>query len=121
MLALKREFRGKGLGRYLVLACLDYFAKNHYQRAMLQTESFRLSAIRLYLKMGFKPVLVTSGQIKVWEEIAKKLALNKLNPQTLPRLKTKEFIIREIKMNAYFEWLALKGVFRELKQTFFNK
>ena len=50
------EHRGRGLGRLVTLATLRYMHKRGDQDVLLQTDDFRIPAIRSYLGLGFVPV-----------------------------------------------------------------
>lgn len=50
------EFRGRGLGRALTVAGLNYCVERHLSPVTLNTEPFREAAVALYLKLGFKTV-----------------------------------------------------------------
>ena len=49
---------GKNLGYSLSLAALNYFRKKGIKEVFLYTDDFRLPAIKTYLKLGFKPVIL---------------------------------------------------------------
>ena len=50
------EHRGRGLGRLVTLATLKYMRERGDQDVLLQTDDFRIAAIRSYLGLGFVPV-----------------------------------------------------------------
>ncbi|RLQ97546.1 GNAT family N-acetyltransferase [Falsibacillus albus] len=54
MLAVDRDFRGKGIGRSLVMRCIDESRKKGYFAVGLHTAEFMKNAILLYTKMNFK-------------------------------------------------------------------
>ncbi len=66
---------GHKLGKWVSLAVLYYFRDNDFTCSMLDTDDFRLPAIKTYLNLGFVPVYVDSTQSKRWKEIFKKLEL----------------------------------------------
>ena len=47
--------RGAGLGSLVTRACLAGFAERGPSRAVLETEDFRVPAVRTYLRLGFVP------------------------------------------------------------------
>lgn len=49
------EHRGRGLATAVVVAVLRYFAGRGFERAMLETQSYRAPAIRCYQMLGFEP------------------------------------------------------------------
>ncbi|MGI5817559.1 MAG: GNAT family N-acetyltransferase [Armatimonadota bacterium] len=48
------EHRGLHLGEELVVACLNYIAERDHLPALLLTQPFRVPAVRLYEKLGFR-------------------------------------------------------------------
>ncbi|MGC9320116.1 MAG: GNAT family N-acetyltransferase [Armatimonadota bacterium] len=50
------EHRGRGLGEAVVVACLDWLADRGVELAMLLTQPFRVPAVRLYEKLGFRTI-----------------------------------------------------------------
>ncbi len=49
------RFRGQGLGRLTVAEAMRCASAAGYPGMVLETDDFRLPAIRVYLKLGFKP------------------------------------------------------------------
>ncbi len=60
--AVAPEFRGRGIGRALVSACLEYARAHGAQWAALQVRADNIPALRLYRSLGF----VEIGRIQVW-------------------------------------------------------
>jgi mycothiol synthase len=56
MVCALAEHRGRGLGRLVTLATLRYMRERGDEDALLQTDDFRIAAIRSYLGLGFVPV-----------------------------------------------------------------
>jgi len=54
MLAVDKEWRGKGLGRALIQHCMERASKQGYKEVGLHTAEFMTSAISLYTKMNFE-------------------------------------------------------------------
>ena len=52
----------RGLGAALMARVLADFAEREYADAVLETDDFRLQAIRTYLRFGFVPVYTTEGE-----------------------------------------------------------
>jgi mycothiol synthase len=50
------EHTRKGLASYMLARLFQDFTERGYQSAVLETDDFRLPAVRTYLKMGFTPV-----------------------------------------------------------------
>ena len=69
MLAVRPAFRGRGLGGAVLEACLHYFLEQGWNDAVLDTESTRTSAIRLYLAHGFQPFPETPQELDLWREV----------------------------------------------------
>jgi mycothiol synthase len=67
------EHRGKNLGEAITLAVLHHFRENGFQSAELCTDDWRLAAIKLYLRLGFVPMLVEHDHPQRWELIAEQL------------------------------------------------
>jgi mycothiol synthase len=74
MVCVHPAHRGHRLGYALVLATLRYFRDHGFERAILSTDDFRLSAIRTYLDLGFSPDLKEPGHGARWAEVAARLA-----------------------------------------------
>jgi mycothiol synthase len=66
---------GKGLGALLSLAVLHQFRAEGLQSAVLQTDDFRLPAIKTYLKLGFLPLIVHENQPARWNDVFEKLGV----------------------------------------------
>lgn len=66
---------GKGLGVLLSLAVLRQFRTEGLRGAVLQTDDFRLPAIKTYLKLGFLPLVVHENQPARWNRVFEQLGL----------------------------------------------
>jgi mycothiol synthase len=66
---------GKRLGFAASLAALHRFRSDGFASAALQTDDFRLSAIKTYLRLGFVPVIVNENQTKRWDVVLGALEL----------------------------------------------
>ena len=75
MVGVLGEHIGQKLGKWVSLAVLCYFRDRGFTCSMLDTDDFRLPAIKTYLNLGFVPVYVDSTQPERWKEIFKKLEL----------------------------------------------
>jgi len=73
MLGVVPEHQGKGLGYALVLCTLHFFKDRGFQEAVLDTDDFRLPAIKTYLNLGFEPVYVDEGHLSRWKTVLAKL------------------------------------------------
>lgn len=62
------EHQGFGLGRPLISACMKMIRENH-ESAYLKTDHRREAAIRLFLKMGWRPMIVKPAEKVVWRNL----------------------------------------------------
>jgi len=81
MVGVLGEHTGHKLGKWVSLAVLYYFRYNGFSCSMLDTDDFRIPAIKTYLNLGFVPVYVDDTQPERWEEILKKLELPLMTTQ----------------------------------------
>ena len=75
MVAVTPAHRGHHLGRALVVAALQRFHALGYREVTLNTDDFRLPAIRTYLDLGFRPVFSHDSHPARWQEVYAKLAV----------------------------------------------
>ena len=75
MLAVLPEHRGYKLGKWLTVSVLYYFKARGVAYVMLDTDDFRLSAIKNYLNLGFVPVAAGENHDERWRDIFQKLGL----------------------------------------------
>ena len=75
MVGVVAEHTGHKLGKWVSLAVLTYFRDNGFKCSMLDTDDFRIPAVKTYLNLGFIPVYVEEGQIERWEQLFEKLGL----------------------------------------------
>lgn len=73
MVCVRPEHRGHRLGYWLTLATLHYFRDHGFQQAILDTDDFRLPAIREYLDLGFEPEYTHPSHTERWERIRAEL------------------------------------------------
>lgn len=69
MVGVVGEHTGKKLGKWVSLAVLFYFQENGFICSMLDTDDFRIPAIKTYLNLGFIPVYVDETQMQRWKDI----------------------------------------------------
>ena len=67
--AIVPEYQGKGLAAPLVSRVMSIFPDLGCSRAFLLTNAVRITAISLYLKLGFNPVFRNPEEQEAWEEI----------------------------------------------------
>ena len=63
------DYRGRSLGKNICIAVINYFIENNYEKVILQTDDWRIPAIAVYLKLGFKPVFINKKSEKRWDKI----------------------------------------------------
>ena len=73
MLAVLPEHTGHKLGKWLTVFLLDYFKARHVAYVMLDTDDFRLPAIKNYLNLGFVPTYVRENHVLRWRNVFEKL------------------------------------------------
>lgn len=56
------DHQGRGLTSALSARLLDDFRARGYREAVLETDDFRISAIKVYLRAGFVPVYAVGGE-----------------------------------------------------------
>lgn len=64
---------GRGLGGQVSLAALHRMTDEGRTKVVLQTDDFRLPAIRTYWKLGFQPLIEHESHAQRWHDIARKL------------------------------------------------
>ncbi|NMB97275.1 MAG: GNAT family N-acetyltransferase [Clostridiaceae bacterium] len=78
MVGVMKKHNGKGLGMQVSLAALHQMAKEKRQFAILHTDDHRIPAIKTYLKLDFKPVIVHENQVERWKTIINQLGLSNI-------------------------------------------
>ena len=68
------QHRGKGLARAAVTAVMQYLRRHGFQRTHLETQPYRLPAIRLYLSLGLEPTPRNEEEQAAWDEVMAKLS-----------------------------------------------
>lgn len=69
MVGVDREHRGQGLGRLILLLALHRLKERGFHKVLLRTEDSRIPALRLYLSLGFEPVVLNARHEARWREI----------------------------------------------------
>lgn len=67
------EYRGKGLGLIVCAAVVHRFLEAGYKNIYLQTDNFRLPAIKTYLKLGFVPLFCAPDMERRWQRVREEL------------------------------------------------
>ena len=81
MLAVLPEHRGYKLGKWLTVFLLHYFKARRVAYVILDTDDFRLPAIKNYLNLGFVPVDAGENHGERWRDIFEKLKLSPMSMQ----------------------------------------
>jgi mycothiol synthase len=67
------EYRGRRLGYWVSLAAMHHASEEGRERMLLETSFGRLPALKLYLNLGFRPVLTDSRHAENWRQVLAKL------------------------------------------------
>lgn len=78
MVGMRTDFRGRGLARPLNAAVLEYLLDKGCSRIVLDTDDFRIPAIKVYLALGFIPVLQDVDMRERWLAVMDVLGLKTL-------------------------------------------
>ncbi|CQR51656.1 GNAT family N-acetyltransferase [Paenibacillus riograndensis] len=76
MVGVHPDHGGKGLGYAASLAALRQMREDGRRHAVLETDDFRLPAIKIYKKLNFNPVYEHDNHPKRWEQVYRKLGLH---------------------------------------------
>ena len=68
--AVRRAYQGRGLGRGMLSSAMNVLADLGHNRSFLVTQTYRHTAIRLYLDCGFVPHIVSPESLASWREVA---------------------------------------------------
>ena len=71
--------QGKRLGYLVSLAVLHKFHEEGCMSASLLTDDYRLPAIKTYLKLGFKPLIVHENQPERWRIVYRNIGKEEYN------------------------------------------
>ncbi|REE85304.1 protein phosphatase 2C-like protein [Paenibacillus taihuensis] len=80
MVGVDPAYGGRGLGYSVSLAALHRMREEGKRHAVLETDDFRLSAIHIYLKLGYVPAYEGSELEERWRQVH-----DKLNIPFIPR------------------------------------
>ena len=75
MVGVHSKHTGHKLGKWVSLAVLYYFRDNGFICSLLDTDDFRIPAIKTYLNLGFIPLYVEDTQQSRWIQIFETLGL----------------------------------------------
>jgi len=77
MVAVAPAYRGRRLGRCISVAALRHMSARGCREAVLDTDDYRLPAIRTYLGLGFVPEMVEADHPQRWRRILSELPPNR--------------------------------------------
>ena len=72
MVGVMSEHRGKALGAILTVAAIDYSRREGFTRQQIATDDGREAALRLYLGLGYYPLILDETHPGRWRAIAEK-------------------------------------------------
>ena len=72
--ATELDRRREGLARALVIGVLAIARQAGCREARLRTHTYPLAAIRLYLQLGFEPLVTVAAEREVWERVLRLLS-----------------------------------------------
>ncbi|MBB6734290.1 GNAT family N-acetyltransferase [Cohnella zeiphila] len=75
MVGVDPRFAGRRLGYWVSLAALRRMAADGMRQALLETDDFRLAAVKTYLGLGFLPDLEEERIRTRWKEVYRRLRL----------------------------------------------
>ena len=82
MVGVKPDHSGRRLGKWVSLAVIHYFCEHSFKCVILETDDFRIPAVKTYLNLSFVPLFVDTDHSKRWDNLFKKLKLPVLPDQT---------------------------------------
>ena len=69
MVAIRDDFRGKGLSKYLTMIALKHLSQFDLHHIQLTTDEWRKAAVTGYINAGFKPVEYDIGMEERWQDV----------------------------------------------------
>jgi ribosomal protein S18 acetylase RimI-like enzyme len=75
--AVNPEHRGKNFGYIVSIKAVERLIQAGYKRIFLQTDDWRLPALKIYLNMGFTPFYYQKDMKERWEIVKKQLNVKK--------------------------------------------
>lgn len=73
MLGVLPEHRGKGLGALLAVETIHYTRNEGFSAQRLLTDDWREPAVKLYLDLGYYPLITDETHPERWQALAEKL------------------------------------------------
>lgn len=77
MVGVLPSHQGKRLGYWISMAVLHRLLVEHRKSVILDTDDYRLAAIKTYLRLGFEPHLVHDNQRDRWYKIFATLGIDR--------------------------------------------
>ena len=68
------DHKGKGLGKTVCAAVVGRLLRGGYSSIYLNTDDERLPAIKTYLTLGFRPLILTADMTARWQALCETLA-----------------------------------------------
>jgi len=81
MVGVRPSHSGRRLGLIVSAAALALMAGEGRRRAVLQTDDFRIPAVKTYLRLGFEPLLVDENQRRRWKDVFRAIGRPELDAQ----------------------------------------
>lgn len=75
MVGVDPDCRGIGAGKLIALAALHSLADRGYKTVVLSTDDNRIPAIKLYYRLGFRPIYTHESHAERWEKIMPQLKI----------------------------------------------
>jgi mycothiol synthase len=97
MVGVRPGHQGRQLGFWVSLAALHRLVAEGRIEAALQTDDFRVPAVKTYLRMGFEPLLVNDNQRERWRRLFQKISRPDLAAQFGPILNGPVAIVEGLK------------------------
>lgn len=69
------QHSGKGLGFAVCAAVTARFLRGGYRRIYLRTDDFRLAALKIYLRLGYRPLLHAADMEARWRKVCERLQM----------------------------------------------
>ncbi len=69
MVGVHKNFMGMGAGKKIAVAALNSLRSRGYKTAVLSTDDYRIPAIKLYLSVGFEPVILDESHKERWKKV----------------------------------------------------
>lgn len=72
--AIVPEFQGRGLAKCMMTAAMKHLRSLGHRRGILETQTPRIAAIKVYLDFGFKPDMTAKDAHRAWTLLREKLS-----------------------------------------------